>query len=488
MRCCPFTRSALFALCALLSLLLALGCASKQPTAAAAVRKPLNIVYIVSDDHAAHALSCYGSAINRTPNLDALASQGIRLDRAFVTNSLCGPSRACILTGKYSHVHGFMENDKKFDGSQWNFAKELQHNGYSTAWIGKWHLESEPQGFDWHDILPGHGVYVDSPFLVMGKRTPSKGYVTDVITDKALSWLDRAPKDKPFCLVVGHKAPHRTWIPDEEHRTQFADRTIPEAATLLDDYATRSPAAAEASMRVSRDLSKDDVKGEPPASLEGDAKTRWYYQRYMQDYLACVQSLDDNVGRLLAWLDAHGHRDDTLIVYTSDNGFFLGDHGWYDKRFAYEESLRVPMLIRWPGVTTAGSHSDAMALNIDLAATALDAAGLTTNEPVQGKSLRPIAAGTTPADWRQSIYYHYYEYPGPHHVQPHVAVRTATHKLIWFPKIEAFELFDLVHDPRELRNLAGAPEAAAVERDLRAQLEALRQQFGDNTVGAVPPK
>ena len=431
-------------------------------------------------------MSCYGSTLNRTPNLDALAAQGMRLDRAFVTNSLCGPSRACILTGKYSHVHGFLENDKKFDGSQWNFAKDLQRNGYATAWVGKWHLESEPQGFDWHDILPGHGIYVDSPFLVMGKSTPSKGYVTDVITDKAIDWLQRVRTDQPFCLVVGHKAPHRSWVPDQAHQTEFASRTIPEAPTLLDDYATRSAAAAEARMRVSSDLTKTDVKGDPPVGLQGDARTRWYYQRYMQDYLACVQSLDDNVGRLLAWLDAHGHRDDTLIVYTSDNGFFLGDHGFYDKRFAYEESLRVPMLIRWPGVTPAGSHSDAMALNIDLAATALDAAGLPAPAAVQGRSLRAVATGTPPRDWRQSIYYHYYEYPEPHHVQPHLAVRTATHKLIWFPQIAAFELYDLVHDPRELRNLAGLPEAAAIEQDLRRQLEALRQQFGDRTADPVP--
>lgn len=448
--------------------------------------RPMNILLIIADDHAAHALSCYGSVINRTPNLDALAAQGMRLDAAFVTNSLCGPSRACILTGTYAHQNGFKQNEDQFDGGQWHFAKELQQRGYTTAWVGKWHLETAPTGFTWHDILPGHGIYVDSPFLVMGERTPSKGYVTDVITDKAIAWLERQPVEKPFCLVVGHKAPHRSWVPDAAHQKEFAGQVIPEPATLFDDYATRGPAAAEATMRVSRDLSKDDVKGTPPAELSGDALTRWYYQRYMQDYLACVQSLDENVGRLMSWLDSHGHRDDTLVVYTSDNGFFLGDHGYYDKRFAYEESLRVPMLVRWPSVTTKGTSSNALALNLDLTATILDAACAHIPESVQGKSLKPVLLGAPPANWRQSIYYHYYEYPDPHRVHPHLAVRTQTHKLLWFPTLAVFELYDLRKDPHELNNLAGKKDHAEVEHQLRAELERLRQQFADNTIGSVP--
>ena len=463
---------------ALVSALLALpqsGCQAPPPAQGA---RP-NIILIVSDDHAYHAVSANGSQINQTPHLDLLAAQGMRFDRAFVTDSLCGPSRACIMTGKYGHKNGYMVNEGKFDGSQWTMPKELQRAGYATAAIGKWHLGSTPTGFDYHDVLPGQGVYNDPAFLTMGQRQKTKGYVTDIITDKAIAWLQQRPQDKPFFMFVGHKAPHRPWVPDAEHQAMFKDRVIPEPATLFDDYATRTDAAREATMRVSRDLTKTDVKMDPPDGLSGDELTRWYYQRYQQDYLACVQSLDDNVGRLVKWLDQHGLGDDTMVIYTSDNGFFLGDHGWYDKRFMYEESLRVPLLVRWPPVVPAGRTCTQMVCNADFAPTFLAAAGAGIPADVQGESMLPLLTDPAAMGWRQSFYYHYYEYPRPHSVRPHYGVRTVTHKLIWFPDQKQGELFDLVADPHELKNLYGDPAAAAVQRQLEAELQRQRQLLGD---------
>jgi arylsulfatase A-like enzyme len=457
--------------------LLAVGCAAPAPVHGPA-RRP-NILLIVADDHAFHALSCYGSQVNRTPHLDRIAAQGMRFDRAFVTDSLCGPSRACILTGKYGNRNGYRGNAGEFDGSQWTMPKALQQAGYATAAIGKWHLGSTPTGFDHHDVLPDQGVYVDPAFLTMGQATRTKGYVTDIVTDKAIAWLDQRPKDKPFFLFLGHKAPHRPWVPDAAHAAQFKDRVIPEPATLFDDYSSRSDAAREATMRVSRDLTKTDVKAEPPAELRGDALTRWYYQRYQQDYLACVQSLDDNVGRLLDWLDQHGLADDTMVVYTSDNGFFLGDHGYYDKRFMYEESLRVPLLVRWPHTVPAGSSCAQMVANVDFAPTFLAAAGVPIPADVQGDDMGPLLAGQSAPTWRQSFYYHYHEYPADHRVHPHVGVRTATHKLIWFTDLQQGELYDLTQDPHEMHNRWDDPVCAPLRAQLQAELQRLQQRLGD---------
>ena len=376
-----------------------------EPAATAAPKRP-NILFIMSDDHAAHAISAYGSLVNHTPNLDRLAKEGLRFDRCFAVNSICTPSRATILTGKYSHLNG-VPAFNQFDDSQPNVAKYLQAAGYHTGMIGKWHLGSDPTGFDNWIVLPGQGVYFDPEFLVPEGRKVLKGYVTDIITDLAIDFIKNRPMDRPFFLMCHHKAPHRSWEPDQEHKAQFADKTIPEPATLRDDYATRMDALHENRQRVFEDLTRRDLKLTPPENLKGaersgwldtkpteveitvagerktligEALNKWKYQRYMQDYLACIQSVDDNVGRLLDWLDANGLRENTIVIYTSDQGFFLGDHGLFDKRFMYEPSIRMPFLVRWPGVIKPDSVEDALAINPDFAPTFLDAAGISVPE------------------------------------------------------------------------------------------------------------
>ena len=474
-------------------------------TAAPAPRP--NVVFIMADDHAAHAVSAYGSRVNRTPSIDRLAREGMLFRNAFVTNSICTPSRAAILTGAYSHRNG-VPVFNRFDGSQATVAKLLQAAGYHTGMIGKWHLGSDPTGFDRWEILPGQGVYND-PLLytASGERTYTGRYVTDVITDLGIDFIRERPRDRPFFLMLHHKAPHREWTPDESHRRAFAGRTIPEPGTLWDDYATRTDALHENRQRVADDLTRRDLKLTPPPALEGkeraawlsakptevvltvdgrtttlagEALARWKYQRYMQDYLACVQSIDDNVGRLLDFLKRSGLERDTIVVYTSDQGFFLGDHGLYDKRFMYEESLRMPLLVRWPAAIRAGSRAEAMALNVDFAPTFLEAAGVPIPGSVQGRSLLPLLRGETPADWRTAIYYRYYHDPGDHDTRSHYGVRTATHKLIHFWKKRQWELFDLRKDPAELRSLYGQPGQEAVTAELEATLARLRQELQDD--------
>src|SRR5437762_6717937 len=391
--------------------------AAAWATPAAAQEKRPNILYIMADDHASHALSCYGSKINQTPNLDRLASQGMRFENAFVTNALCGPSRACVLTGKYSHLNGFMDNAPKtvFDGSQQTFPKLLQQAGYQTAIVGKWHLNSNPTGFDHWSILVGQGRYFDPVFITNGKREVVKGYVTDIITDKALDFLKNRKTDQPFCLMYHHKAPHREWNPDEKHAHLYDDHDIPLPETFYDNYEHRGTAAHDQDMTIAKTLTKADVKMDPPAGLTGDKLTEWKYQRFIKDYLRVIASLDDNVGRVLDYLDANGLTENTIVVYTSDNGFFLGDHGWFDKRFMYEQSLRVPLIVRYPAKVKAGSVAKQMTTNVDYAETFLDYAGVKVPADMQGRSLRPILEGKPPADWRNSMYYHYYEFPQPHH-------------------------------------------------------------------------
>ena len=445
-----------------------------------------NILFIMTDDHAAHAISAYGSKINKTPHLDKLAGEGIRLDRCFVTNSICTPSRAAILTGKYSHKNG-VPVFNRFDGSQQTVAKLLQAAGYHTGMFGKWHLGSDPTGFDRWKILPGQGAYHDPVFYTSSARKKETGYCTDLITDFSIDFLDQRPKDKPFFLMCHQKAPHRNWQPREDKKAKWAKVQVPLPETFDDDYAGKSDAAREATMRVEDHLTPNDVKEKPPEGLSGRDLKIWKYQRYMQDYLACVESVDDNIGRLMDYLDKQGLRDNTLVIYTSDQGFFLGDHGWYDKRFMYEESLRMPFLARWPGKVKPGTTSGDMVLNVDFAPTFLAAAGLPVPADMQGKNALGVLAGNTPAGWRTDMYYRYYHYPADHRVQPHIGVRTLTHKLIHFNKIDQWELYDLTVDPREKRNLISEPGQQAKVAELKSRLMALKKELGDEDQFADKP-
>jgi arylsulfatase A-like enzyme len=432
----------------------------------------------MADDHAAHAISCYGSQINRTPNIDRLASEGIRFDRCMVVNSICSPSRACILTGKYSHING-VPVFNRFNGEQWTFPKAMQKAGYYTGIVGKWHLFSDPTGFDYWNILPGQGLYHDPVMIQNGVRQKLTGYATDLITDLSIAFLKNRPQDKPFLLFCHHKAPHRNWQPDAKHASLYENETIPEPATFNDDYRTRSSAASEATMRIDRDLTPSDLKQAPPEGLSGQALKKWKYQRYIKDYLRCVASIDDNVGRLLRYLDASGLSNNTVIVYTSDQGFFLGDHNWFDKRFMYEESLRMPFLARYPGLIKPGSTNSKLILNVDFAPTLLELAGLPVPAEVQGRSFVPLLRGAAPQDWRTSMYYRYYHYPQDHRVQPHYGVRTERFKLICFNKINQWELYDLHNDPSELNNLYAHPDYADTVTKLKTELDRLRQELKD---------
>ena len=436
-----------------------------------------NILFIMTDDHAAHAISCYGSKVNETPNLDRLAKSGVRFTNAFVTNSICTPSRATLLTGKYSHLNG-VPVFNNFDGSQQNVAKLLQSAGYHTGVIGKWHLGSDPTGFDRWIILPGQGVYNNPAFLTPAGRLTVNGYVTDIITDLGTEWLDTRPKDKPFFLLLHHKAPHREWTPSEKYRAEFSKKTIPEPPTLFDKYDSRPAALPENRQTIARDLNRNDLKMDPPNDIAGDALTRWKYQRYMQDYLACVQSVDDSVGKVLDYLAAHDLAKNTLVIYTTDNGFFLGDLGLFDKRFMYEPSLRVPLIARGPGVK-AGTVTNSIALNIDYAPTFLAAACEKIPADMQGHSLLPILSGEPPADWRTAMYYRYYHDPGHHNTRAHLGIRTATHKLIHYWKKDAWEMFDLTTDPQEQHNLANDPAQASKLAELKTQLAALKKKMKD---------
>ena len=436
-----------------------------------------NILFIMTDDHAAHAISCYGSKVNETPNLDRLAKSGVRFTNAFVTNSICTPSRATLLTGKYSHLNG-VPVFNNFDGAQQNVAKLLQSAGYHTGVIGKWHLGSDPTGFDRWIILPGQGVYNNPAFLTPAGRLTVNGYVTDIITDLGTEWLDTRPKDKPFFLLLHHKAPHREWTPSEKYRAEFSKKTIPEPPSLFDKYDSRPAALPENRQTIARDLNRNDLKMDPPNGITGEALTHWKYQRYMQDYLACVQSVDDSIGKVLDYLDANDLAKNTLVIYTTDNGFFLGDLGLFDKRFMYEPSLRVPLIARGPGVK-AGTVTNSIALNIDYAPTFLDAACEKIPADMQGRSLLPILSGEPPADWRTAMYYRYYHDPGHHNTRAHLGIRTATHKLIHYWKKDAWEMFDLTADPQEQHNLANDPAQAPKLAELKTQLAALKKKMKD---------
>jgi arylsulfatase A-like enzyme len=472
-----------------------------------------NIVFLFSDDHAYQAISAYGDPrkLVETPNIDRLGREGMRFDRCVVPNSICGPSRASILTGKYSHINGFYNNNNsRFDGSQPTFPKMLRASGYQTAMIGKWHLVTEPTGFDeWH-ILPGQGAYYNPPMIHNGKRVQHQGYATDLITDFGLEWLKGRDRSKPFLLMLQHKAPHREWEPALRHLGHDGDRRYPEPETLFDNYEGRGKAEHDQDMTIAATMTPKDLKLTPPANLtpeqrrawdayyeprnaafraadpKGKDLVRWKYQRYMHDYLGCVKAVDESVGRVLKFLDDEKLAEDTIVVYSADQGFYLGEHGWFDKRWIFEESLRAPLLVRWPGVAKAGGSSPRLVSNVDFAETFLDAAGLPVPSEMQGRSLVPLLKGQDPADWRKSFYYEYYEYPAPHHVRPHHGVVTDRYKLVHFdgPDLDEWELFDLQTDPREIRNAIGDPTNAKVIEELKAELSRLREEL---KVPARPP-
>lgn len=455
-----------------------------------------NILFIMSDDHAAHSISAYGSRINETPHLDRIANEGMRLDNCFCTNSICAPSRATILTGKYNHLNGVRTLYENFDARQNHVAKILQENGYQTAMIGKWHLghggNSDPTGFDYWNIFPGQGEYHDPIMYEMGEEKKYKGYATDIVTDLTIDWLDNIDREKPFFVMCHHKAPHRPWDPDEKYMHLYEDVDIPEPETFHDDYSTRVYAAHEAEMRIDTHLTKRDVKMDPPEGLSPSELKSWYYQRYIKDYLRCIASVDDNVGRLLDYLDEKGLTEDTIVIYTSDQGFFLGDHGWYDKRFMYEESLRMPFLIRYPRSIKPGTSTDAFALNVDFAQTFLDYAGIEAPEDMQGRSLRPILEGEVPEDWQTSMYYRYWEHMSEHNVAAHYGIRTHRYKLIYYygeglgvpgardiKREPAWELFDLEKDPFELNNVYSDPAYQDVVEELKKELYRLKEKVKD---------
>ena len=477
------------------------------PFASLADRRP-NILFIMADDHASQAVGCYGGRVNRTPAIDRIAREGIRFDSCFCTNGICAPSRAVILTGKHSHLNGVRDNAVAFDGSQTTFPKLLRSAGYETALLGKWHLKSDPTGFDHWTILPGQGEYYNPDLIEMGRTSRRPGYVTDILTDLAADFL-RSGRDasKPFLLMLHHKAPHRNWQPAERHLALFDNAVFPEPPTLRDDYATRSQAAIEQEMTIRDDMTlESDLKlGPPPerldaaqrtaweraygpkreafrkAGLSGDDLLRWKYRRYLQDYLGCVAAVDESVGRLLEVLDETGLAEDTLVVYTSDQGFFLGEHGWFDKRFMYEESLRMPLVMRFPARVRPGSVNTDIVSNLDFAPTFLDAAGRGKPAPMQGRSFLPLLLGRTVAGWPESFYYHYYEYPAVHMAKRHFGVRTKRYKLIrFYHDIDAWELYDLEADPLETRNVYGDPAYADVRRDLEAELRRLQAFYRDS--------
>lgn len=459
-----------------------------------------NILFIMSDDHASHAMSCYGSRINQTPNLDRIANGGMRFNNCFCTNSICTPSRATILTGTYNHVNGVTTLATPMDNRLQTFPKLLQEVGYQTAIFGKWHLGQGPDhcptGFDDWAVLPGQGLYHNPDFIFKGpnggERRTVQGYVTDLITDFCLDWLQNRDEERPFCLMYHHKAPHRAWEPDEKHAHLYLNEEIPEPETLYDDYAGRASAAAAAEMRVGIHMDQIDLKSTINYDLPENELRKWAYQRYIKDYLRVIASIDDNVGRVLDYLDETGLAENTIVIYTSDQGFFLGDHGWYDKRFMYEESLRMPFIIRYPQEIAPDSVNDNMILNVDFAPLFLDLAGVEIPEEMQGRSFRPLLQGETPIGWRQAMYYRYWMHKAHHNVYAHYGIRTLQHKLIYYyadaleqagTVDEAYEpeweLFDLARDPYELNNVYSNPDYATIVTELTDELHRLQVHVGD---------
>jgi len=485
-----------------------------------AAEKP-NILFIFSDDHACQAISAYGSKLTQTPHIDRIAHGGMRFDRCYVTNSICGPSRACILTGKYSHKNHYYLNDEQFDGSQQTFPKLLQQAGYQTALVGKWHLgfESSPTGFDHWNILKHQGYYYQPKFISPLGESQHVGYVTDLITRYTLQWLEEGrDPEKPFMLMMQHKAPHRPWDPSLERVNDFVGKRFPEPTTLFDDYRNRASAARLAHMRIADHMNtrgadlkawEQDEKNPASASsdrdwfynklttqqkatwkapmdrknqdfyagkLSGKDLVRWKYQRFLQDYLSCAASVDDSVGTVLDYLKKTGLNKNTIVIYSSDQGFYLGEHGWFDKRFMYEESLKTPLLVSWPGKIQAGAVSDHIVSNLDFAETFLDLAGIDVPDEMQGRSLVPLLRGQHPEDWRKSFYYHYYEGKG-HNVSEHYGVTNGRLKLIHYYKLAEWELFDLEVDPHELRNVYDESTYVQQQIEMKIELQRLRTEL-----------
>ena len=473
-----------------------------------------NIIVIFSDDHALQAISAYGSPHIKTPNIDRLAREGALFKNTFCTNSICAPSRAVLLTGKYNHLNGQVDNrtQTRINTGQPMYPKYLQENGYTTSWIGKWHINNTPQYFDYWKVLPGQGQYYNPDFINMdSSQSRIEGYATDIITDEALGWLDKGrDKSKPFSLVIGHKAPHREWQPDTQDLHAFDGKTFDVPNTFFDDYKDRQ--AAQHQLMQIKDLRWDwdlkvkanetgimtrmtksqkeawDAYYEPEnAKLDTTKMTRreialWKYQRYMHDYMGCILSLDRNIGRVLDYLDKTGLADNTIIIYSSDQGFYLGEHGWFDKRFMYEQSLHMPFIMRYPKVVKPNTVVNDMVVNIDFAPTILNIAGVPIPSDMQGKSVMPLVnQGKKPQNWRKSMYYHYYEYPDAHRVMPHFGIRTERYKLIHFyGNGSSWELIDLKNDPNELKNVYNHPKNKPLVAQLKKELRALMVQYEDN--------
>jgi len=475
-----------------------LSCTQKELT-------PPNILFIFTDDHCEQALSAYGSEIISTPGMDRIANEGMRFDRCYVTNSICGPSRAVIQTGMHSHMNGFRTNRDSFNGDQQTFPKLLRAAGYQTAVIGKWHLKSTPQGYDYFDVLRGQGPYNNPPMLTADEKgnvieVEHQGYTTDIIIGKTLEWLKNSREPgKPFMLMCQHKAPHRNWVPHEKYQNWLDDTEIPEPETFWDDYSGRTPPASRQAMEVGRHMRERDLKLDMegnyteknrqyrealPGMSEEDV-VKWNYQRYVKDYLRCVRSVDDGIVQILDYLDESGLAENTIVIYSSDQGWYLGDHGWFDKRWMYEESLKTPLLVRWPGQVKPGSVNEDIVSNLDFAETFLDIAGVEVPTNMQGASLVPVLKGTTPDNWRKLFYYHYYEFPGAHAVARHYGVTDGRYKLIHFygpshvegETYDEWELFDLEKDPNEMKSVYEDPDYKQIQTEMLAELNRLREEY-----------
>ncbi|WP_439489610.1 sulfatase family protein [Algoriphagus sp.] len=512
------------------ALILLNSCSKVEQTEA---QNPPNIVFIMSDDHAYQAISAYDNTLIETPNIDRIAKMGMLFTNASVTNSICAPSRATILTGKHSHINGKVDNHFPFDTTNVTFPQLFQDAGYQTAMFGKLHFGNSPKGFDQFKILPGQGSYYNPDFITKNEgNIKVDGYVTDIITDMTLDWLQNERKaDQPFMLMYLHKAPHREWLPAERHMEEFTNRTFKEPATLFDDYSGRGRAAREAEMNLLTDMHwsgdskiypevmdelglegtsdwdkgaferevgrlnesqranwdkaymkvNEDFKKAYP-TMSGADKMRWRYQRYMQDYLGTIKAVDENVGRVLDYLEANDLMENTIIVYTSDQGFYLGEHGWFDKRFVYNESFKTPLLISWPNRVKAGSKSEEMVQNLDFAQTFLAAAGIEAPSDMQGESLMPLLAGQNGEWTRDAVYYHYYEYPSVHMVKRHYAIINQDYKLThYYFDVDEWELIDRKNDPMEMTNVYDDPAYSEIKADLHKKLDDLREKYGDNS-------
>jgi len=442
-----------------------------------------NIIFILSDDHGAQAISCYDSTLINTPNIDRIASNGAIFKNSFVTNSICAPSRAAILTGKYGNANGVMNNRTPFDTSQITFPKLLKQKGYQTALVGKWHLKTKPSGFDYSCILPGQGDYLDPEFILDKDTVKFNGYVTDIITDIGLKWLNNRKKDSPFCLLIHHKATHTPNIPPEKYINLFQEKEIPLPATFYDDLSSRSTAVKNQNITLRRGFPKHYRS--LPDSIDQQSEKYARYQMVMEDYLGCVKSLDDNIGRVLDYLEEDKLKENTIVIYASDQGFFLGEHGWFNKRFMYEESMKMPLVMQYPAKINSGTVVNEMVLNIDLAPTILDFSLLEIPNSMQGRSMRNLLSNNTPVqNWRHSVYYHYDEWNG-FKVPSHFGIRTDQYKLIHYYDFDEWELYDLNKDPNELNNVINNPDHQKLVDSLKLKIKEERLFYGDTLSPAI---